>query len=75
MFQHADGDQAISRSSGGLTIHFPVEAGQFHDLAFAQGLIENVDLEALITDKAYDADLLIASPTGAKVQSRHVRFK
>jgi transposase len=33
--------------------------GQAHDLACAEPLIENVDPEALIGDKAYDADLLI----------------
>ena len=36
-------------------------AGQIHDLACAQDLIENADPEALIADKAYDADLLIDS--------------
>src|SRR5260370_3446871 len=36
-------------------------AGQTHDLACAQGLIENADPEALIADKAYDADSLIDS--------------
>ena len=34
-------------------------AGQIHDLACAQDLIENADPEALIADKAYDADALI----------------
>jgi transposase len=36
-------------------------AGQIHDLACAQGLIENADPQALIADKAYDADPLIDS--------------
>jgi transposase len=36
-------------------------AGQIHDLACAQDLIENADPEALIADKAYDADALIDS--------------
>src|ERR1700681_1234122 len=67
-----DGDQAIGRSRGGLTtkIHALVDAlgnpanlmltaGQIHDLACAQDLIENADPEALIADKAYDADALI----------------
>jgi len=36
-------------------------AGQTHDLACAPGLIENADPEALIADKAYDADPLIDS--------------
>ena len=34
-------------------------AGQTHDLACAPDLIENADPEALIADKAYDADPLI----------------
>jgi transposase len=67
-------DQAIGRSRGGLTtkIHALVDAlgnpanlmltaGQIHDLACAQDLIENADPEALIADKAYDADPLIDS--------------
>jgi transposase len=33
--------------------------GQAHDLACAEPLVENVDLGALIGDKAYDADPLI----------------
>ena len=36
-------------------------AGQIHDLACAQDLIENADPESLIADKAYDADPLIDS--------------
>jgi transposase len=37
--------------------------GQAHDLACAQPLIENVDPDALIGDKAYDADPLIDTLT------------
>jgi transposase len=33
--------------------------GQAHDLACAEPLIDGVDPQALIGDKAYDADLLI----------------
>src|ERR1700687_1483020 len=64
-----NGPQAIGRSRGGLTtkIHALVDAsgkpvelmltpGQAHDLACAEPLIENVDPDALIGDKAYDAD-------------------
>ena len=36
-------------------------AGQIHDLACAQDLIKDVDPQALIADKAYDADPLIDS--------------
>ena len=36
-------------------------AGQIHDLASAQDLIKNADPQALIADKAYDADPLIDS--------------
>src|SRR5260221_205575 len=64
------GDQAIGRSRGDKKIHALVDAlgtpanlmltaGQVHDLACAQDLIENADPEALIGDKAYDADPLI----------------
>src|SRR6202047_945528 len=64
-----NGPQAIGRSRGGLTtkIHALVDAlgnpvelmltpGQDHDLTCAEPLIENADPEALIGDKAYDAD-------------------
>jgi transposase len=67
-----NGEQAIGRSRGGLTtkIHALVDAlgnpvelmltpGQAHDLACAEPLIDNADPEALIGDKAYDADPLI----------------
>src|SRR5215471_3310154 len=66
-----NGEQAIGRSRGGLTtkIHALVDAlgnpvevmltpGQAHDLACAEPLLEGVDPEALIGDKAYDADPL-----------------
>src|ERR1700710_3024581 len=33
--------------------------GQAHDLACAESLLENVDPDALLGDKAYDADSLI----------------
>jgi transposase len=78
--QKKDGDQAIGRSRGGLTtkIHALVDAlgnpanlmltaGQIHDLACAQDLIENADPEALIADKAYDADPLINSLTEREI--------
>ena len=42
-------------------------AGQIHDLACAQDLIENADPEALIADKAYDADPLINSLTEREI--------
>jgi len=67
-----NGEQAIGRSRGGLTtkIHALVDAlgnpvelmltpGQAHDLACAEPLINSADPEALIGDKAYDADPLI----------------
>jgi transposase len=66
------GSQAIGRSRGGLTtkIHALVDAlgnpvelmltpGQDHDLACAEPLIENADPDALIADKAYDADRFV----------------
>ena len=67
-----NGEQAIGRSRGGLTtkIHVLVDAlgnpvdvmltpGQAHDLTCAQPLLEEADPEALIGDKAYDADPFI----------------
>jgi transposase len=67
-----NGEQAIGRSRDGLTtkIHALVDAlgnpvelmltpGQAHDLAGAEPLIDSADPEALIGDKAYDADPLI----------------
>lgn len=38
-----------------------LSAGQIHDLVCAQDLIEDADPQALIADKAYDADPLIDS--------------
>jgi transposase len=42
-------------------------AGQIHDLVCAEALIENVDPEALISDKAYDADALIGRLTERQI--------
>jgi transposase len=42
-------------------------SGQIHDLACAQDPIENADPEALIGDKAYDADPLINSLTEREI--------
>jgi transposase len=41
--------------------------GQAHDLACAEPLIDGVDPEALIGDKAYDADLLIDTLNRRKI--------
>ncbi|MGC2833935.1 MAG: IS5 family transposase [Methylocella sp.] len=67
-----NGEQAIGRSRGGLTtkIHALVDAlgnpvalmltpGQAHDLAGAEPLLDDIEPQALIGDKAYDADVLI----------------
>src|ERR1022692_1557579 len=71
-----NGEQAIGRSRGGLTtkIHALVDAlgnpvelmltpGQAHDLACAVSLIENVEPDALLGDKAYDADAFVNALT------------
>jgi transposase len=42
-------------------------AGQIHDLACAQDLIENLDPKALIGDKAYDADALVDTLAGREI--------
>ena len=78
-----NGPQAIGRSRGGLTTKIyalvdalgnPVELmftpGQDHDLTCAEPLIENADPEALIGDKAYDADpFVVLSPSVELVRS------
>ena len=71
-----NGEQAIGRSRGGLTtkIHALVDAlgnpvklmltpGQAHDLACAEQLIDSADPDALLGDKAYDADPLVDTLT------------
>jgi transposase len=76
LVREKNGAQAIGRSRGGLTtkIHALVDAlgnpvelmltpGQAQDLACAEPLIENVDPDALIGDKAYDADPFIDTLT------------
>jgi transposase len=68
-----NGPQAIGRSRGGLTtkVHALVDAlgnpvelmltpDQAHDLTCAQPLLENADPDALIGDKAYDADPFVS---------------
>src|SRR5258708_39631601 len=45
----------------GIPANLMLTAGLIHDLACAQGMIENADPEALIADKAYDADPFIDS--------------
>jgi transposase len=42
-------------------------AGQIHDLACAETLIENADPDALIADKAYDADPLVGRLTERQI--------
>ena len=64
-----DSRQAIGRSSGGLTtkihalchalgnpIAFHLSAGHAHDLEEADVLLDKVNADALLADKAYDAD-------------------
>ena len=47
----------------GNPVELMLTPGQAHDLACAEPLIENVDPDALIGDKAYDADALIETLT------------
>jgi transposase len=67
-------DQAIGRSRGGLStkIHAVVDAlgnplalsitqGQVHDIKEALPLLEQVEAAAVLADKGYDSDALIAS--------------
>lgn len=70
-----DGDQAIGRSRGGLStkIHTVVDAlgnptgffltgGQAHDLVGADNLLPDVQADAVIADKAFDADKRVIEP-------------
>src|SRR6202035_1128672 len=74
-------NQAIGRSRGGLTtkIHmigdalgnplaFTLTAGQVHDITQAETLPSQVQPEALLADKGYDADAYIASLRGRAIQ-------
>jgi transposase len=66
------GHQALGRSRGGLTsrihscveglgqlVRFVITGGQVHDVTQAQALIETVEPEAVLADKAYDANPLL----------------
>ena len=68
-------DQAIGWSRGGLStkIHARVDAlgnptrfhltgGEAHDLLGADELLPNLDADALIADKTYDADKRVIEP-------------
>jgi transposase len=67
------GEQALGRSRGGLTTkihacveglgqlaHFTLTGGQVADITQAQTLIEQMQPGAVLADKAYDADALLA---------------
>jgi len=71
-------NQAIGKSKGGLStkIHVLVDAlgnplkivltaGQVHDLAGADALVPGMEAEALLADKAYDADKRVIEPLEA----------
>jgi len=47
----------------GNPVELMLTPGQAHDLACAQPLIANADPDALIGDKAYDADLFVGTLT------------
>jgi transposase len=71
-----NGDQALGHSRGGLTtkIHALVEGlgclarwtlsgGQLHDVTQAEAILDGIVTQAVVADKAYDADSLIESIT------------
>jgi transposase len=71
-------DQAIGKSKGGLStkIHVLVNAlgnplkiiltaGQVHDLAGAHAMLPEMKAEALLADKAFDADERVIKPLEA----------
>jgi transposase len=47
----------------GNPVELILTPGQAHDLACAELLIENVEPDALLADKAYDADLFVGTLT------------
>jgi transposase len=51
----------------GNPANLTLTAGQIHDLACAEALIENADPDALIADKAYDADALVGRLTEREI--------
>ncbi len=60
---HAAGDAL------GLPVRLIGTPGQRHDIAFAHDLVEDIDAEALLADKGYDANHLVEKmeEKGAKV--------
>ncbi|MGH7757311.1 MAG: IS5 family transposase [Vulcanimicrobiaceae bacterium] len=79
--QKNGGGEAIGRSRGGLTtkIHAIVDAlgnplairltgGQAHDITQAEALLAEVEPQALIADKAYDADGFIDALTIRRIE-------
>ena len=75
-------DQAIGRSRGGLStkIHtlgdalgnpvgFHLTGGQAHDLVGADHLLPGMRADALIADKAFDADARVRAPLAAAGKS------
>ena len=71
-------DQAIGRSKGGLStkvnvivdalgnpLKIVLTAGQVHDLTGADALLPGMKAEALLADKAYDADARVIEPLEA----------
>ncbi len=80
--KYRQSDEALGRSRGGYSckVHVTVDAlgnprrvmltgGQVHDLQMAASLIEDEQTEAVVADKAYDSDWLIAfiEQAGAQV--------
>ncbi|MBX9899789.1 MAG: IS5 family transposase [Burkholderiaceae bacterium] len=66
------GEQALGRSRGGLTVEihdfveglgqlarFVLASGQVHDVTQTQVLIEQMQLDAVLADKPYDANALL----------------
>lgn len=66
------GEQALGRSRGGVTtkihvcveglgqaFHFILTGGECHDVTQAEALIRDIYPDAVLADKAYDADALI----------------
>lgn len=61
-------ETVAARDASGCPVHFTIPPGQPHDLKGTPNLLEGLPLEALIADRAFDADSL---PTD--LESRGIR--
>lgn len=59
------------RTTACLSKRFSLTPGQASDLSQAEPLLDQVDPQALLADKAYDADALIQNLEDRRITPRH----